>query len=247
MRLIELRETGYVRQWHAFDAFVFWDDITCLVEDRTGTSDPPPSMGLDKWARISYPGKVENNFVWLMVIAQYQETRSLAFIRGLAGLTHGSEEQLDAALRLAEKFVKFRNIYRHRAITTSEEGKAVYEALIRMFGLDNLAEGIGGEIQRAQAHYESKLAFNAKRSAARIQFALTTLTFFGIPFGVISAAVVPWISPAFSKFLPFEATLFLIILVLLYVLVVGFVLGYRKVVKGVPGGRERTGPKLPRN
>lgn len=185
-RVDEIRRNGLVRQWVTFDALVFWDDATFLVEDRTGSSDPvregPDAP--DGYARTEYPKKVRNVFIWLMVVANYQELKLLEFLRRLTQLTQKNHRDLEETLQIADEYVKFTNLYWHRAVTPSQSGQAIHAAMERMLHLGELENAVGMQLERAKTHLESQLAHRAERDGSSVRFWIAALGIIFLPIGV---------------------------------------------------------------
>lgn len=195
-RTLEIRTTAMVRQWEAFDALIFWDDSTFLVEDRTESIDPPKGGGVDSYAKEEFPRKVRDGYLWLMIVTNYQESKLLEFVQRLSELAQERQSSLAKPLAVADEYVRFRNLYWHRAITPSQSGKAIHAALVRMLGLDDLGSAVGEQLEQAKAHYESEISYLAEESQRRTRFVLAAIGLIGIPVGIVATILQPLLSGA---------------------------------------------------
>lgn len=245
-RTHEIRNTAMVRQWEAFDALIFWDDATFLIEDRTETGDPPPGGGADSYAREEFPRKVRDGYLWLMIVTNYQESKLLEFVQRLSQLARERQSSLAGPLAVADEYVRFRNLYWHRAITPSQSGKSIHAALVRMLGLDDLGSVVGDQLEQAKAHYESDIAFRAEASQRRTQFVLAAIGLIGIPIGIVATILQPLLSDAapIEALGPIGAWLVLGIALVVFSLVAGTVWLLRARGAGQREGREGSGRRL---
>jgi len=181
--------SNMVDQWVNFGAVAFWDDVTFYIQDRTGTTDPPPGGGEDRYARMTYPRQAENSYLWLFVLAEYQRATLSDYTIRLVQLGLDHYRDLERALAVTNEYLRFRNLYWFREATPSQSGIAIHAAIMRMQGLSDMMLALDAQFglvtgQFRMEHDED----NAARSRAA-NVLLSLLGIVGVPMSIVATVM----------------------------------------------------------
>jgi len=187
-RVSEVRK-GMVDQWVNFGALAFWDDVTFYIQDRTDTTDPPPGGGEDRYARVSYPRQVENSYLWLYVLAEYQRATLSDYTVRLVQLGLDDYRDLDRALGVTNEYLRFRNLYWFRDATQSQLGMAIHAAIMRMEGLADLMLALDGQFGLVTGQFSIEHDEDAAARSRAANVLLSLLGIVGVPMTVVATVM----------------------------------------------------------
>lgn len=182
-------ETGMVDQWENFGALAFWDDATFYILDRTNTTDPPTKSNQDNYARITFPRQVENSYLWLYILAEYQRITLSDYTIRLVQLGLNDYRDLDMALSVTNEYLRFRNLYWFRNATSSQFGIAIHGSMVRLEGLDEMMHALDSQFELVTDHFRMEHdQVEAVRSQAT-NLLLSILGIVGVPMGVVATVM----------------------------------------------------------
>jgi hypothetical protein len=187
-RIGEFRK-NMVDQWVNFGALAFWDDVTFYIQDRTGTTDPPPSGGEDGYARVTYPRQVENSYLWMYVLAEYQRATLSDYTIRLVELGLDHYRDLERALAVTNEYLRFRNLYWFRDATPSQFGIAVHAAVMRMQGLSDMMLALDAQFGLVTGQFRMEHDEDTAARSRAANVLLSLLGIVGVPMSIVATVM----------------------------------------------------------
>ena len=194
---IEFASDATIGQWHSFDAAVYWGDITVLAEDL---ADPDGDSTRDgtamTWIPPGLPAQARSSFVWLMVLASYEEMTSREYLRMLSLVAeHDLSDPLPIGSAVSE-YMRYISDFSHFPLTESRFGTAIYLALVRMFNLAELREAASDRLTRLQTQIETAASHRKAQGEWKTQRLVAVL---GVWLGLV-AIVTTVLADKIAKF-----------------------------------------------